>query len=146
MLLDLPGYLQKESFDCGSCSCRIVYEFLWKKRPLREFSSLLGTNGLNGTDIRAIEAFFRKEGFAVTVGEMSIEDLRHHANLGRPVICCVKDHYLVSRGVYRGRVYVADPATGYDSYSIQEFRNIWFDSERFGFHYYQFGLAIWVKD
>jgi len=147
MLLDLPDIRQSSDFDCGAATTNCVFTYLGYNKPRKFFLQMLGTNEMNGTDPRTLEAQIRREGYKVLSGDMAIEDLRSQANQGRPVILLVTlhggGHYITSRGVQRGRVHYQDPSCGPQSMKVNEFKERWNDYDRFGITYANFGIAVW---
>ncbi len=147
-LLNIPDVRQVETFDCGAAITDSVCRYFFgKKRTPSYFRRLLGTNGINGTDPRQIEAFLRCEKLKVLSGDMEVADLKTFTEMGRPVITMVtfntNGHYIAVRGVKWGRVYYQDPEEGRQSMSVREFEECWVDFDRFGVSYRQFGLGVW---
>lgn len=107
----------------------------------------MGTNQLNGTDPRTIEAFLRGEGLRVFSGEMRLEDLAHFTKTGCPVICLVtmhgSGHYVVAAGVKRNKVWFQDPSGGLGSLTAGDFIDRWVDFDRLGVSYKHFRLVVW---
>ncbi len=147
MLIDTKDIRQTKSFDCGAVTTAVACRVFGICRKKDYFHNLLGTNGINGTDPRTIEAFIRLEGLKVLSGEMDIEDLRHSTKHGKPVITLVNygnfGHYIVVRGVTRKHVHFHDPELGRQKMLISEFILSWIDSDRFGVCYHQFGIVVW---
>lgn len=146
--MKLPDIRQQSNHDCGLAACRIVAR-LFRRRWTPELTARLGTNPMDGTDPRAIESTLRHIGWGVISGEMSIEDLRHHTALERPVICLITrggiGHYVVVGGIDCGRMHVQCPADGPIITSRTKFLTAWQDVDRLGATYHQFGLAVWKR-
>lgn len=144
-LLDLPPEMMKHDHDCGEAAARCALGFLRVPVPVKLACEI------DGTDPRTIEAHLRRIGLRVQSGEMSVEDLRHHAAEGRPVLLLVhwprdtSSHWCVSRGVSRGRVWIHDPDTGRASMPTEEFVAAWSASDaRMSRPFRCWGIAVWV--
>jgi ABC-type bacteriocin/lantibiotic exporter with double-glycine peptidase domain len=77
---------------------------------------------------------------------MTLDDLRHHHRLGRPVVCLVRidggGHWVVVRGVTRSRVHFHDPADGRQSLPFAEWESRWIDTDRAGTVFRQHGISV----
>jgi ABC-type bacteriocin/lantibiotic exporter with double-glycine peptidase domain len=143
-LLSLPLVRQSADHDCGLAVFRAVAEY-WQvgsRRPPYP-------SPLNGTHPDNLEPAFQGAGFAVVSGNMTVPALAAMARLGWPVCCLIKQdgvgHWVVSRGVQRGRVYVMDPGDGKNrSYPESEFVSRWHDSYRRANVFERYGLAVWL--
>ncbi len=145
MLLDTPDERMRADHDCGEAAARCALGFLRVAVPARLACVI------DGTDARTIEAYLRRIGLRVQSGEMTVDDLRHHANEGRPVLLLVhwpgqpSSHWLTCRGVSRGRVYYSDPDTGRASLPVSDFLAAWSASDaRMSRPFRQWGVAVWV--
>ena len=145
-LLDLPDTRQCHDHDCGEAAVRCLLAYLRVVAPAPSASPI------DGLDPRLIENHLRdKVGLRVVSGNMGVEDLRHHASEGRPVLVLVhwpKDsasHWCVARGVSRGRVYYHDPDTGRASLPIPEFLSAWkAEDARMSRPFRQWAITCWV--
>ena len=139
MLLNLSSIFQTSPHDCGPTAFRIVCDYFSIAPPPPTSCNIIGV----GPDY--IEAALRRAGLLVQFGEMTIADLRHHANNERPVICLVnydgEGHYIVSRGVSRSRVFGVCPTRGRFDMAAADFVAMWNDVSRYGGQYRQFGIA-----
>lgn len=139
-LLDLHDHRQVSAHDCGPTAFRIVCDYFGKAPPAPVSCTIMGL----GPDY--LESHLRMAGFAVQFGSMTIADLRHHQEQDRPVICLVnydgEGHYIVSRGVSRGRVYFICPTKGSLWLPVLDFQMIWTDVHRLGPTLQQFGIAV----
>jgi ABC-type bacteriocin/lantibiotic exporter with double-glycine peptidase domain len=143
-ILDIPDVRQKAAADCGPACVVAVARFFGLRLALPEATGALLTTDHNGTDPSAIEAYLRRLGLRVVAGEMSKDDLKAAARLGRPVICVTAGHYVVSAGFdRRGRVRLMDPEAGPSRVPWLDFAATWADRHRWGALYDQFGLAVW---
>lgn len=156
-LLDLPDVRQQSDYDCGIAAALCVLRYLGADRLRRDVEATLGATRLDGTDPRAMEAMFRREGLAVQSGTMALADLAYHAGRGRPVVCLVTrggtakapgahpgavGHYVVSAGVRRGFVHVHDPVEGPGRVRTAEFLSRWADWDRHGQDWQRFAVAV----
>lgn len=143
MLLTLPDIRQQSEFDCGEAAVKCVLAYHKISAAVR-----LATPS-HGTDPTQIEAALRNIGCGVVAGEMTVEDLWHFADVGRPVICLIHwpegsdSHWVVTRGVSRGQVYYHDPIDGPSKASVKDFESAWKASGRVG-AFRRWGIAPWV--
>lgn len=143
VLLQLADIRQTSPHDCGPTAFRIVCDYFSIAPPAP------ASCDLTGLPPDYLESHLRRAGLRVQFGEMTVEDLRHHTEQNRPVICLVnvggEGHYVVSRGVSRNRVYVQCPLKGRVDYSRRAFVSAWRDVSRLGGEYSQFGIAAGRK-
>jgi ABC-type bacteriocin/lantibiotic exporter with double-glycine peptidase domain len=115
---DFPIVSQRKSFDCSAACAKAVDEHYRVLRPLAHYVNSLSAEKTSGCDPRTLERFFRKSGYGVIAGEMTLADLRFHTSLERPVITPItldgEGHYVVVYRVSRrlGSVWIADPWSG----------------------------------
>jgi ABC-type bacteriocin/lantibiotic exporter with double-glycine peptidase domain len=116
-----------------------------RRRPASDARALLA-NSFDGTDPRTLEAFFRRLGLRVQSGEMTPADLTHHTRAGRPVAALVQlaggGHWVTVWCADAKAVYWHCPIAGLRSDSPARFRRLWWDWDRFGVHFRQFGVAV----
>lgn len=150
MLLNVLDLRQIDNFDCGPAAARVAISAYGYRVSQASITNALFSNNMDGTDPRTLEAMLRKNGWRVLSGDMTIEDLKVQTKLGRPVIVLVTldcgGHYVTVRGVRRGKVHFHDSrhySGGFKSLPIQEFEAAWYDFDRFGAEYRNFGLALW---
>lgn len=139
-MLALTEILQKNSHDCGKACATCVLNYHGVPNPAK-----LVVEPIDGCDPRSLEIFFRKVGFRVLSGEMTLGNLKHFTDLGWPVVAVLKGHYVVVGGVGRGKVHFMDPAEGLTSDPVTAFLARWFDGDRLGAEYNQFGIAVWQE-
>lgn len=146
MRLALPDRRQTTGWGCGPAATRVALEYLGVRRPARRVREGLPHSPQDGTDPRTIEAFLRGLGLDVQAGEMALCDLAHHAAHGRPVLCLIQaggvGHYVVSAGLFRGRVYYQCPADGPADLPPTGWLSVWHDTDRYGTVYRRFGIAV----
>lgn len=144
MVLDsFPSVIQAGDADCGPACCSALLRYWGIRQSVQTCTGLLYTSGMDGTDPRTIEAFLRSHGLHVLAGEMSLEDIREQTRRGRPVLCVLQGHYVVALSVWRGRVYLHDPAEGRVALKSADFEARWRDTDRLGVRYERFGLSVW---
>lgn len=148
-MLELPDIRQSTDYDCGAAATQSVFEYWGVSKPKKFYLNLLGTNGINGTDPRTLEAQIRQSGFKVLSGDMVSQDLYNQTKLERPVIVLATlhgaGHYIVVSGVYYGYVYYQDSISGPSRLRRDKFEEVWHDFDRFGQVYKQFGLSVFIK-
>lgn len=150
-LLELPDVRRNDGFSCGAAAVAVALRYFGRRRGQDELAERLLVTQVDGTDVRAMEAVLRRCGLRVISGEMTLDDLSHHARLGRPVITPITvaddgrevGHYVVTAGRRRGRVHFQDPTDGPLRMSDARFLGCWRDYDRLGGLYLQFGLAVW---
>lgn len=145
-ILDLPVVFQREAHDCGVACAVSVLRYFGLSPGFPATSAYLLPTPLDGVDPRTLEWFFRSYGLRVLVGEMDSEDLKQQTmKQGRPVVCAVKNHWVVAAGVKRNYVYYMDPDEGQGNVRKKclPFQTWWEDHDRLGVAYRQFGLVIW---
>ncbi len=145
-MVDLEDVRQLTDHDCGAaCACAIL-RYHGIRCTLAGCVELLYTNGLDGTDLRTLEGFFRSYGLCVLAGEMDLTDIRQQTRRGRPVLCLVTGHYVVALGLTRSRVHVHDPLGGRARLPVAAFEEGWRDTDRSGAVYQRFGLSVWKNE
>lgn len=126
MLLALADLRQDTPHGCGEAAVRCVLAFFKIIATIPRFAT-----PQDGSDPRQLEAYLRRLGLRVMSGEMRAVDLRHFCDSGRPVIALVHwpddrdSHYVVVRGISRGRVHFHDVETGPGSCSLREWDRAW---------------------
>lgn len=140
-ILELPDIRQIADYDCGQAASEIVLAHLGYTFGLK-----IPITSIDGADPRTIESAFRQMGLPVISGQMDPGLLRYFADTGRPVICLIQHngvgHYVVSAGVLRGSIHYQCPVEGLLTVKINEFLDIWHDTDRFGTNFTCFGIAI----
>lgn len=148
-MLTLPVVRQSRKYDCGAACAKSVLGY-WECRYPR-LSAAGWPNQIDGTDPRVLEALFRKTGLGVVAGEMTVSVVRHLTGLGWPVVALVRQngvgHYVVVRGVSRGKVFLMDPDGGEQTERVAAFVERWRAGDvcRTGFSYQQWGIAAGVE-
>lgn len=126
---------QQFDFSCGSATCATLFNF-YLNDPISEKEaveglfkygnkqSILKNKGFSLLDIKK---FATARGYKVLGYKTDIEGL---VELGKPAIVAITlgkyKHFVIFRGVHKGRVFLADPALGNTIVSIKEFENMWF--------------------
>lgn len=143
-LIPLNGVAQSTDHDCGRAAFHCVAEYwgVGSRRPPYP-------HPLTGTHPDHLEPAFRGAGFKVLAGDMDVATLRALTGLGWPVVCLVRaygtGHWVVVRGVSRGRVCYMDPADGKNrSLPVGEWESNWHDSDKRARTFERYGLAVWL--
>jgi predicted double-glycine peptidase len=115
----------------------------------------------HGTKPSNIVNAARSYGLSVkTKQKMTIEELKNHLDLQRPVICCIQaygklkeyserecGHYVIACGYDQALIYFEDPmmkdSRGFLSY--EDFTTRWHDEDYEGKKYDNYGIVIWKK-
>ena len=140
MLLDVPPVMQCADYDCGAAAVDCVAQF-WGLRPRgpAKFS-----NRVQGMSPDTVEALLRALGLSVLSGNMTVDDLKHLTRTGRPVLCPVDlygGHWVVVRGVGRGKVHYHCPTDGPGSMPAKDWAEKWKDVSRGGQEFVRFGIC-----
>lgn len=142
-MLDTPDVRQKDDYRCGPVCMDCAFRLLGARITA---SALDIASPIDGTHPAAIEHGFRAAGLNVCSGSMTVDDLKHHTRLGRPVLCSTAifgGHWVVVRGVQRKRVYYHCPVEGRKSLPVDTWVGLWHDFERTGHAFVQWGIATW---
>lgn len=145
MLLDLPDVRQRDDYDCGEAAADTVFRFLCG----RSLSHVALSDAVDGLHPSNLEAGLRRAGLAVQSGTMTVADLQHHTRAGRPVLCPIAHHgghWVVVRGVARGKVYYQCPTAGRLSLSLAQWVDAWRDSTRAAHDFDRWGIAAGAPD
>ncbi|HEX4148066.1 MAG TPA: C39 family peptidase [Pirellulales bacterium] len=128
--------MQNQDYSCGAAALATVMRYFWQD-PISEtdvmdvIDTLLTTeefkdrveNGLSMADLRRAAV---KMGYQAQVGKVQLNDL---VTSKIPLIVALKadgyDHFVVVRGIYDGRVYLADPIRGNIRVNVPLFRCQW---------------------
>jgi ABC-type bacteriocin/lantibiotic exporter with double-glycine peptidase domain len=102
----------------------------------------------DGTELHAIEIWFRRRGYQVLSGSMTLGDLRWQTRQGRPVITPVTiaghGHYVVVAGLSRGQVWYHDSDRGPHRVLEAEFASIWHGISKTA-DFPQWGISVWCE-
>lgn len=140
MLLDIPDIRQADDYDCGAAALDAIARF----HGLRARGPVALANPVQGMAPDTVEAVLRSLGLSVLSGTMTVDDLRHLTRSGRPVLCPVAHHgghWVVVRGVERGRVYYHCPAAGPAVLREADWLAAWRDTSRTGQRFLQWGIC-----
>lgn len=128
-LLEVPDVRQRTDYGCGDAAVDAALGALGiaRKRGTRL------SNPEQGMGPDTVAAVLRAAGVSVLAGPLltGVEGLRHFAGAGCPVLCPVADHgghWVVVRGVQRGRVYYQCPLSGPTSKGAAAWCAEWRDS------------------
>jgi len=76
-----------------------------------------------------MKKFVKVLGYKGVGYKADIDDLK---NLGRPCIIPITiynyRHFVVFRGIYKGHIFVADPCRGASSFTLQQFKDMWYQN------------------
>ena len=128
--------MQNQDYSCGAAALATLLRYFWQD-PINEadvmdvIDSLLTAEefkdrvekGLSMADLRRAAV---KMGYQAQVGKVELNNL---ATSKVPLIVAIKaegyDHFVVVRGIYEGRVYLADPIRGNIRVNVPLFRCQW---------------------
>lgn len=141
MILGVPDVRQEQDFDCGAAAIDAVARFF----SVRERGPVALANRVQGMAPDTVCAVLRSLGFDLLYGRMTVRDLRHLCNSGRPVLCPVAKnggHWVVVRGVEGMRVFLHDPEDGPIDVSARLFASMWADTTELGHEFRSWGCAV----
>ncbi len=125
---------QSLDFSCGAAGLSTVLQYYLGDKVTEEeiILTLLQTVPLEkvkrrrGFSLLDLKNFAKLKGYKVTGYKMDMEFLRE---LGKPVLVPIKfknySHFVIIRGVYADRVFIADPSAGNVSLKISKFKQFW---------------------
>ncbi len=143
MLLSIPDIRQADDYDCGSAAVAAVDTFHGARRRAPWNLS----NRTDGMSPDTVAALLRAMGYRVLSGPMvaGLADLHHYTRAGLPVLCPITvdagGHWVVVRGVGRGRVYLHDPTHGARSVRAHTWLDGWRDTSASGHPYDGWGVV-----
>lgn len=127
-----PHYLQLDSMDCGPSCLRMIGQFYGRKLELQKLREYCYANN-NGVSLLGISDAAEKIGFRTNAVKSSFDRF-----VEKGIFPCIahwrEDHFIVvyklkvkrgKNGQWEGNVYVADPAFGLVTYSVEEFLSGW---------------------
>lgn len=148
MVLDIPDYRQDTEWGCGETAARCVLAYHRIVTPYPRVSS-----PVDGIDPVALERVFRKLHLRVSAGNYRVDDLQEFCNSRRPPIALVRwpgssdSHWIVVRGVSRGRVWFHDVESGPGKCRLQEWQSAWSaDDGRLPFVYRAWAVVAWPAE
>jgi ABC-type bacteriocin/lantibiotic exporter with double-glycine peptidase domain len=146
-VISLADLRQSGEHDCGLVAVQVVLRHL-RRRPKPHQFGILNCNSIDGTDPRAIEAFFRSIGCHVLAGSMAWTDLEQFTTIGRPVICLTTPahgigHYVVVAGVQASTVHYQCSTEGPCRSGKRTWMRSWHEVDRLGAIYHQWGICVW---
>lgn len=142
VMLDIPPVLQRKDFDCGAACVAAVAEFHGlAARGVRGWACPVA-----GMAPDTMLAALRSLGLSVLAGgPLEVTTLRALTKEGWPVICPITraagGHWVVVRGVRRGRVHFHCPTHGASSEPVATWETQWCDSTETGTPFVRWGVA-----
>jgi hypothetical protein len=127
-MLAIPDIRQDDEHSCGDAAVSAALAALGlRRRPGTKLA-----NPWQGMAPDTVAAVLRASGAAVLAGPVltGIEGLRHYTAAGFPVLCPIAErggHWVVVRGVSRGRVHFHCPVAGEDSRRAGAWLEVWAD-------------------
>ncbi|WP_456401349.1 C39 family peptidase [Persephonella sp.] len=126
---------QKLDFSCGSAAVATIFNFYLGENVTEEqvINGLFKVGNVHkiikrkGFSLLDIKKFAQAMGYKAAGYKTSLEGL---VSLNKPAIVTIVigkyKHFVVFKGVYKGRVFIADPALGNTILSAEEFKKIWY--------------------
>ncbi|WP_457644382.1 C39 family peptidase [Persephonella sp.] len=137
---------QKLDFSCGSAAVATIFNFYLGEKITEEqvINGLFAVGNVKkiikrkGFSLLDIKKFAQAMGYKASGYRTTLEGL---VSLNRPAIVTLiigkYKHFVVFKGVYKGRVFIADPSLGNTILSAEEFKKMW---------YKNIALVIYSKD
>jgi ABC-type bacteriocin/lantibiotic exporter with double-glycine peptidase domain len=143
MLLAIPDVRQRTEWDCGDAVVRAVLKYFGLRLP----DHLLATPE-HGTHPAQIQQELLRAGLKTLSGSFRVSQLKVLAADDAPVICAVRHddgggHWVVVRGVERGRVYFQCPHMGPRARLEGDWVTNWYDVGMYSEKFELFGIAAW---
>jgi hypothetical protein len=147
--LDIPGYVQVESYTCGFVAGLMVLHTFRPKASIDRFYRAVRPTSRHGASTGKVVNALRKSGVGVSIrNDLDFAGIRKQIDEGFPIISCVHtddpaiDHWVViyGYGIKPNRVFIAangKPFLARREYSFAEYSNL--VSHR------RFGLVCWGK-
>lgn len=147
-LLTVPDERQSKAHNCGEAAVRCVLGFHAFAPDV--LNKVRISSPRDGVDPLAVERFLSTLGLRTLAGSMSLADLRHYCDTGRPPIALIhrpgedESHYVVVRGFSRGAVWFHDVDTGSQKASGAEWQAWWAAGDgRRGHLFPSWGIVAW---
>lgn len=122
-----PNDRQMDMMDCGPACLKMICKYYGKYFSLQKIRDLCGITR-EGVSILDISYAAEQLGLRTLSIKCTIEDLIKKVPL--PVIIHWKEeHFVVVYKATNKRIYVSDPAQGYVSYSIDDFKQRWYQQD-----------------
>lgn len=141
-MLTIPDVRQVADWDCGAACVAALFRF-YGLPPAAWVGKL--ANPIQGMSPDTAEALLRAAGLAVLSGSMTLPDLTYLTRSGRPVMTPIQSertgHWVIVRGVSRGRVHFHCPTDGPRRLPALAWVDRWHDTTRFGVAYVRYGIA-----
>lgn len=126
---------QKLDFSCGSAVTATIFKY-YLNLDVNEEKII---NGL--FNVGNLEKIMKRKGFSLLdIKKLALAlgykakgfktDLKGLVKFQKPAIVAITigsyKHYVIFKGIYKGRVFLADPAFGNTVVSIKDFKNMWY--------------------
>lgn len=143
VILGVPELRQNADHDCGRAAAEAACLAVGAKFDPRRFVA----DPVDGIEPGEMERQLRGIGLDVLAGNMTVPKLKAVTELGCPVLTPIRadgvGHWVVVKGVARGRVHVMDPwPGGRQWYSVADFLDRWSDETRQGSRYVRWGICV----
>lgn len=122
-MASFPFFQQHDTMDCGPTCLRMVAKYYGKNYTLEGLRQRCHISR-EGVNLLGISNAAEEIGFKTVGVHISFQKLKDEA----PMPCIVhwqQNHFVVVYAIKRGKVYIADPATGLLKYTEKEFLNGW---------------------
>ena len=142
--------MQQWDLSCGAAALATILNFQ-HGHPISEREIAIGMMGREeyienpqvvtyrqGFSLLDMKRFVDQRGYnGVGLGQLDVDDLIEHSPIIVPIALHGYQHFVVFRGIAKGRVLIADPAFGNRSMDRDDFEKVWIrfpEVGRIGFH------------
>ncbi|MFZ5572854.1 MAG: C39 family peptidase [Thermodesulfobacteriota bacterium] len=139
-ILDDRIIRQEFDYSCGSAALSTLLNFyLGEKLSERQvIHGLLRYGDSEQIAERRAFSLLDMKKFVTVLGYKGVgykAEITDLEELGKPCILPIKvfgyRHFTVFKGIYKGHVFLADPWKGHSSYTLSEFKDIWYENVLF---------------
>jgi len=143
VIREYPDTRQTGSYDCGDALVDGVLRFHGVRSSAAVLRLATEDAGLHPSTLYAM---LRRAGLRVQAGTMSIDDLRHHTRLHRPVLCPIDlfgGHWVAVLGVTPKSVRYHCPTEGRKQTTHESWTRHWRDATIDGHAFDTWGIVAW---
>ncbi len=118
MVLKIPMVMQMEAVECGAASLTMILAYFGKWLPLERVREACGVSR-DGASMLSIKRAAENYGLKTAAYKVDAEDLE---GMQPAIIHWNFEHFVVFRGMKKGRAYLNDPGMGPVEVPMEEFR------------------------
>jgi len=132
--------IQKWDLSCGAAALDTLLHYAWgdpaterdiarglmTRKEYIEHPELVQIR--EGFSLLDLKRYVEGRGYkGIGLGQLDMNDLMEHRPIMVPINALGYNHFVIFRGMYRGRVLLADPAWGNRTMTVDKFQRIWLD-------------------